>query len=132
MVLKQETIHRLLRFFTVGGCSAVADYAVLWLLRSHSSPMTAFSIAYGTGVAVHFLLNKYWTFRCSRTDLLRQMAEYLAVAVVIYLVQGVGFRAGLALFHGNIFIAKLLAIPPGTLVGFFVLRARVFREARGA
>jgi putative flippase GtrA len=130
-VLTRETLHKLARFLTVGGCAAAVDFSMLWLFSGRLAPMAAFSCAYATGVSTHFLLNKYWTFRCSRTDLLRQMGEYLVVAALCFCGQTVGFRIGLALFHHNIYLAKLIAIPPGTLVGFFLLKRRVFKGKSG-
>ena len=47
---------------------------------------------------------------------------------ITYLVQLVGFRVGLAIFH-NIYLARAIAVPPSTLAGFYLLKIRVFREA---
>jgi putative flippase GtrA len=122
-------IPRLVRFLVVGGCSAVVDFSTLWMLNGRLAPTVAFSCAYVVGIVTHFLLNKYWTFHCVRTDLLKQVMEYLVVLLITYLVQLVCFRAGLAVFHQNIYLAKVVAIPPSTLVGFCLLKIRVFREA---
>jgi hypothetical protein len=40
----------------------------------------------------------------------------------------VGFRAGLILFSQNIYLAKALAIPPGTIMGYCLLKMRVFKD----
>jgi hypothetical protein len=56
------------------------------------------------------------------------VAEYLVVVGIIYLVQLVGFRGGLLLFKHNIYFAKAIAVPPGTLVGYNLLKLRVFRN----
>ena len=127
-VFRRMTTFRFVRFLTVGGCSAVVDFGVLWIMRRWVSATTAFSGAYLAGVATHFLLNKHWTFRCVRTDLVKQIAEYLAVMAATYLVQLVGFRAGLILFNQNIYLAKVLAIPPGTIMGYCLLKMRVFKD----
>jgi putative flippase GtrA len=127
-VPKQVPIPRLVRFLVVGVCTAAVDFSALWLLSRWLAPTVAFSCAYAAGVVTHFLLNKYWTFHCARTDLFKQAAEYLAVLGITYLVQLVGFRVGLAIFH-NIYLARVIAVPPSTLAGFYLLKIRVFREA---
>ncbi len=56
------------------------------------------------------------------------MTEYLVVIGIIYLVQLAGFRGGLVLFNHNIYLAKALAVPPGTIAGYFLLRMHVFKD----
>ena len=117
-----------MRFLTVGGCAAVVDFGLLGILRGWILPTAAFSGAYVAGAVTHFLLNKHWTFRCGRADLARQLAEYLVVIGIIYLVQLAGFRAGLLLFKQNVLLAKAAAVPPGTVVGYFLLKMHVFKD----
>lgn len=119
---------RFVRFLTVGGCTAVVDFGVLGLLREWIPPTAAFSGAYVAGAAIHFLLNKHWTFRCGRADLAKQLAEYLVVIGITYLVQLAGFRGGLALFSHNVYLAKAMAMPLGTIVGYFLLKMHVFED----
>jgi len=128
VVFSQIVSVRFVRFLTVGGCTAVVDFSGLWLLKHWFSPTLAFSGAYLAAVATHFLLNKHWTFRCARKDVVRQMAEYLVVLVVTYLVQLAAFRGGLIVFHQNPYIAKACAVPPSTIVGYCLLRLRVFKD----
>lgn len=128
-VPRKSTFGRLVRFLTVGGCALLVDFGTLWLLSRRVIPTLAFSAAYLAGVTTHFTLNKFWTFQCARTDLLKQLSEYVTVMAITYLIQLTGFRLGLILFHEDLFLAKAVAVPPSTLVGFALLRARVFREA---
>jgi putative flippase GtrA len=106
----------------------VVDFGVLGLLREWIPPTAAFSGAYVAGAAIHFLLNKHWTFRCGRADLAKQLAEYLVVIGITYLVQLAGFRGGLALFSHNVYLAKAMAMPLGTIVGYFLLKMHVFED----
>ena len=120
---------RLGRFLVVGGTAAGVDFAVLSLLHFELVPTAAFSIAYASGVITHFLLNKYWTFRCVRTDLLRQVGEYLLVVLVNYILQLIVFRSVLSVWPAiSIYIAKAAAIPAGTVPGFFLFKKHVFRR----
>jgi putative flippase GtrA len=127
-VFRRLTKFRFVRFLAVGGCTALVDFSLLGLLRDRSPPTAAFSAAYVAAAATHFLLNKHWTFGCVRADLAKQLAEYLIVLGIIYLVQLVGFRGGLILFNQNVYLAKALAVPPGTVAGYYLLKMRVFKD----
>ena len=127
-VLRQLAKVRFLRFLTVGGCAAVVDFGALGVLRGWIPPTAAFSSAYVAGAVTHFLLNKHWTFRCARADLAKQVLEYLGVISITYLVQLAGFKVGLVLFKQNIYLAKVIAVPPGTIVGYFLLKMHVFKD----
>ncbi len=117
-----------MRFLLVGGGAAAVDYSVLWMLSQRLTQTEAFSIAYLTGVLTHFTLNKYWTFRCNRSDLARQILEYSGVVMITYLIQLTGFEFWIKAFHINLYLAKFLAIPPSTLAGFFLLKLHVFKH----
>jgi putative flippase GtrA len=120
---------RLGRYLLVGGIAAAVDFTALRFLHVVLAPTAAFSLAYAAGVTTHFVLNKYWTFRCSRTDLLRQIAEYLSIVAVNYFVQLVVFRSVLALWPAaGVYVAKAAALPLGTVLSFFLLKTHVFNR----
>ena len=120
---------RLGRFLVVGGTAAAVDFAALSLLHFVLAPTAAFSIAFATGVVTHFLLNKYWTFRCVRTDLLRQVSEYLLVVAMNYFLQLIVFRGVLSSWpSAGVYVAKAVALPPGTVLGFFLFKKHVFKR----
>ena len=128
-VLKRESILRLGRFLMVGGLAAAVDFSSLSVLHLVLAPTAAFSIAYAAGVVTHFLLNKYWTFRCARTDFLRQIAEYLLVVSINYTLQLIVFKGVLATWPGaGVYVAKAAALPPGTVLGFFLFKKHVFKR----
>jgi putative flippase GtrA len=128
-VPKRESILRLGRFLAVGGIAAAVDFAALSLLHVMLAPTAAFSAAFAAGVVTHFLLNKYWTFRCARTDFLRQIAEYLLVVALNYVMQLIVFRGVLAAWPGaGVYLAKAAALPPGTVLGFFLFKKHVFKR----
>jgi putative flippase GtrA len=113
----------------VGGMAAAVDVTALGLFRYVLAPTAAFSAAFAAGVVTHFLLNKYWTFRCARTDFLRQIAEYLLVVAINYAIQLVVFRGVLSAWPGvSVLIAKAAALPPGTVLGFFLFKKHVFKR----
>ncbi len=113
----------------VGGMAATVDITALGLLHFALGPTTAFSAAFAAGVVTHFLLNKYWTFRCARTDFLRQIAEYLLVVAINYAMQLIVFRGVLSARPGvSVLLAKAAALPPGTILGFFLFKKHVFKR----
>jgi putative flippase GtrA len=110
----------------VGATVAAIDFSLLWVLSRWLPPLMAVSIAYLTAVSCHFLLNKMWVFRCSRTDYAKQVAQYaLGVAACWLTTLGI-VRISLSTITENILLAKLIAVPPATLVGFLMLRFFVF------
>ncbi len=87
MPLKPELVRRLLRFAIVGGTVMVFFMGLNWLLGRWTGPTTAFLLAYPPALALHYSLNKWWTFGCERTDTARQVSEYLAMVAVTFVVQ---------------------------------------------
>lgn len=67
-----------------------------------------------------------------RADHWKQLGEYLVVIGLVYWVQLAGFRTGMVLFRRSvahdIYLAKAIAVPPGTIVGYFLLKMRVFKD----
>jgi putative flippase GtrA len=127
-VISQEKVFRVFRFLTVGGTVAVIDFSLVWLLHLFMSPLVAVSIAYVTGVTCHFLLNKFWVFRCQRSDYGKQLAQYGANVFCCWLITIGMVHLCLTTFTTNILVAKLCAIPPATLLGFVSLQLMVFRH----
>jgi putative flippase GtrA len=118
----------MIRFLTVGGTVAVIDFSLVWLLHFFLRPLVAVSIAYLTGVTCHFLLNKFWVFRCRRSDYGKQLVQYGFNVFCCWLVTIAIVRLCLNTFTNNILVAKLCAIPPATLLGFLGLQLMVFRH----
>ena len=127
-VISRDRALRVIRFLTVGGTVAAVDFSLVWVLHFFLQPLVAVSIAYLTGVTCHFLLNKFWVFRCRRSDYGKQLAQYGLNVFCCWLVTIAIVRLCLNTFTTNILIAKLCAIPPATLLGFLGLQLMVFRR----
>ena len=104
------------------------DFSTVWLLSHLLQPLVAVSIGYFLAVTCHFLLNKFWVFRCRRNDYLRQLMQYLTVVLASWLTTISTVQICLSSITNNILIAKLFAIPPATFVGFILMRFFVFRN----
>jgi putative flippase GtrA len=129
-VITQARFLRFLRFCTVGGTIAAVDFGLVWLLSGRIPPLVAVSIAYLTAVCCHFLLNKMWVFRCTRSDYVRQLIQYLSVVIASWLTTITIVHFCLSSFTTNVLIAKLFAVPPATAVAFLLMQFFVFRRPR--
>jgi len=127
-VISQERTFRVVRFLTVGGTVAVIDFSLVWILHFFLPPLVAVSFAYLAAVACHFTLNKFWVFRCRRSDYGKQLVQYGVNVLVCWLVTISMVKLCLSTFTTNVLIAKACAIPPATLLGFLSLQLVVFRH----
>lgn len=118
----------MIRFLAVGSTVAAVDFLLVWVLHFFLRPLVAVSIAYLAAVVCHFVLNKFWVFRCRRSDYGKQLVQYGLNVFCCWLVTVVIVRLCLHTFTGNILVAKLCAIPPATVLGFLGLQLMVFRH----
>lgn len=58
-----------------------------WVLRHFMGEQASFLVAYLPAVALHFALNKYWTFGDNSSASSRQVSQYLAMVAVTFVVQ---------------------------------------------
>ena len=121
--------QRLLRFGLVGVLVALLDFALIWVLLHWVPRLLAVGIAYPFAVSAHFALNRWWVFSRSRVPLGDQLWRYGITAGACWLCTVGVAAASLGLLSGNVFVAKALAIPPATLLGFVLMQRFVFPPA---
>lgn len=89
-------------------------------------PQVCFLLAYPPALALHFLLNKLWTFSDRTSTTHHQLGEYFFSVIVTFLVQwpaflllqkGLGLRGWVSAFGANLLQMS---------VSFALLRWRVF------
>ena len=117
---------KFLRFACVGAAVFGLDFALLWVLQKFLWPLAAVSTAYLLAVTTHFCLNKWWVFRERRGLCLPQVGRY-GLMVLLCWVATVGIVAGGLQLGANVYLAKLMAIPPVTGLGYVLMRCMVFR-----
>jgi len=123
-----STWHRFIRFGLVGGVVALFDFAWIWVFLLFLPRLAAVAVAYLLAVSLHFCLNRWWVFAAADAPARGQLGRY-GLTVVACWASTVGITAfALATMTANVFIAKTLAIPPATLLGFFLMRGYVFRR----
>ena len=127
-LLRRLLRHRLVRFGIVGftvtlvfmGLNAVMTRGVGF------GPQAGFCAAYPFALGLHFTLNKLWTFGKRGAVTRKQLLEYLAAALVTFLIQYPSF----------VLLQRVIGLPNWAAAGganviqmgvsYSLLRARVF------
>jgi putative flippase GtrA len=123
----QQRIVQFARFCAVGGGVAAVDLAIVWVTSFFLPALLAVSVGYVTGVTCHFLLNKFWVFKCTSRRYARQLALYLLQVALCWLMTLCIVSMVLSFAHCTVVLARLVAIPPTTLFTFVFMRFIVFR-----
>jgi putative flippase GtrA len=121
---------QLLRFAVVGGTVMVVFMALNWVLAPHFGAQGGFLAAYPPAVALHFARNKWWTFGSTRRHAGRQVAEYLTMVAVTFVIQWAVFSGMEAVTTLPSWFNAGVANAVQMGVTFAVMRWRVF--AKGA
>ena len=125
----RATQIRLMRFIAVGAGSALAQVAMIAVLKSHVRETLAFSISWFCSAALHYLANRFWALPSGRSDVAKQFGEYLFALGVSYSINLGAFYFFRKVIGLSVEWATLWAIPPSTVVVFLLLNYRVFRAA---
>lgn len=130
---KQELILKLARFAVVGVLVAGVHSLLIWYFHSVAGlgPRTSFWAGYFPAVATHFCLTKWWTFRCQRRDLIRQLVSYGLAAAVSATVQFAVYHTALELVTPNPNLAYLVAAAAGMALSFVLMQRKVFNAEPG-
>ena len=100
-----------------------------WLLAPTLGEDPAFLVAYVPAVALHFCLNKWWTFGNERNDTARQVGEYLLMVLVTFVIQAGIFKLLTTFSPLPSWIAAGAANLGQMVVSFLVMQRRVFAPA---
>ena len=119
-----------MRFATVGGSVAIIDFGGVAIFSRFLGPLIAVTVAYFIAVCCHFLLNKFWVFRCRRNDYGKQLVQYAGVILTNWVITIAVVHVCLSTFTTNVLIAKFCAIPCATMCNFLLMQLVVFRERR--
>lgn len=127
MDLKQIKLKELLRFLVGGGSAVIIDFVVYRLLVHFGTDMSlSKAISYVAGAAVGFVINKFWTFECTKlsfTEILRYIILYACSAFANMMVNAVViYVTSMTVF------AFLCATGVSTIMNFIGQKFFVFRE----
>ena len=129
-MFNRERISQFIRFCAVGASVAVIDLTIVWMTSHFLSALVAVSLGYTTGVTCHFLLNKFWVFRCNSRRYRRQLALYLLHVALYWLMTLLIVSLVLSITAASVVVARVISIPPMMLFTFCFLRFVVFNKAR--
>jgi putative flippase GtrA len=126
----KERILQFTRFCTVGGSTAVIDLTVVWITSHFLSALVAVSLGYISAVICHFLLNKFWVFKCNSQRYHQQLPLYLLYVALYWLMTMVTVSLVLSITSASVVVARAISIPPMMLFTFCFLRFVVFNKRR--
>jgi putative flippase GtrA len=129
MTLKPELVRRLLRFAVVGATVMVFFMGLNWLFGRVVGETAAFLLAYPPALALHYGMNKWWTFGCARTDTARQITEYLAMVAITFVVQCFFFWLAHDRFGWAGWLSAGFANAAQMALSFVIMQRRVFAGA---
>jgi putative flippase GtrA len=118
----------MLRFLAVGVLNTGVGLSVIYLgMYVLGLGDAAANVAgYAIGIALSFVLNKYWTFSSAG----RGAAQFVRFIIVTGCAYGINLAVVLVLihlFHANRYLAQACGIAPYTIVGYLGSRYFVFR-----
>jgi putative flippase GtrA len=123
-------VWRLFRFGIVGVTVMVVFMGLNWVFGHWFGKDASFLLAYPPAVALHFWLNKTWTFGSSRTDSVRQVSEYLVMVLVTFAVQAAVFKGLTATTNLPGWAAAGISNVAQMALTFLAMQFRVFTAAR--
>lgn len=122
------SFEQIARFSFVGILVLGVDFALIWLFKQMMPRLLAVSLAYPIAVAVHFHLNKRWVFRNQAPTSLGQLIRYAVVVCLCWATTVLVVGSALRWLTANVYLAKLIAIPPATGLSFLLMRRFVFTQ----
>jgi putative flippase GtrA len=125
-MLKPEMIQRIVRSVVVGVVVALFFMGLNWLFGRWFGKDASFILAYPPALALHFFLNKKWTFGCARTDSGRQVTEYIVMAAITFLIQATVFKLLTTSTSLPGWIASGVASASQMAVSFLIMQYRIF------
>jgi putative flippase GtrA len=128
---QSERAERIIRFLFVGGLIFVVYYISLYFLHTGIGmryPL-AVAISYGLSLALHFLINRSFTFSVGRGRWSQQLWRYTLTAFVNYCAQILIIRELLGLIGFGFYLSAAIAVATTSLTGFILLNNWVFAQA---
>jgi putative flippase GtrA len=119
---------RIVRYGLVGVLVMAVFTGLNWVFGHEFGKDVSFILAYPPAVALHFWLNKKWTFGCARTDSARQLSEYLLMVGVTFLIQAAVFKVLTATTSLPGWAAAGGANAAQMAITFFAMQFRIFRK----
>ena len=130
---REERLRELVRFGTVGTASSAIYFALLWVFTALTTWPTAVrgTLAYGSGIAFNYLLQKSFTFRSGRRH---QQAgpRYAVIHLSGMAINGTLLWLGVDVAGWNYVLVQVVAIGVVTVCSYLGQRFWAFHHPNEA
>lgn len=130
IIINNGKFKRLSKFSCVGGLNTLIDFGVFSLLNSLFGINYIISqvISYSSGTLNSFILNKFWTFKDTKTNkkTTKEIIQFIVVNSASLGVSLIGLSILLKNNSMNPFIAKIISMVLAQVVNFLGYRFWVF------
>jgi putative flippase GtrA len=126
----EKTFFQMARYLLVGGAATCVDWGVYYLCAIVAALHYQISlvIAQVLAGAVHYVLNKTFTFRCTSRQILRQIGAYVLVSLVYLLLSMVVMYLLVDLLGLGKMVSRVATTGVMILASYFLHRAVTFNE----
>jgi len=125
-MFKQELVLQAARFALVGGTVTATFMGLNKLLGPRFGKNGAFLAAYPPAVALHFCLNKWWTFGGHGGTSAQETSHYLGLMVVAFVLQWGVFQLLTRFTRMRPWLASGAATAAQMVIAFLVMRTWIF------
>jgi putative flippase GtrA len=131
-MFKQELVLQVARFALVGGTVTATFMGLNKFLGPRLGKNRAFLAAYPPAVALHFCLNKWWTFGNRGSTTATEASHYLELTLVAFVIQWGAFQLLTRFTRMRPWLASGAATAAQMVISFVVLRVWIFAAGTAA
>lgn len=127
-------LPKIFRYFVAGSLAASIHLGGLYLFTEHMHMWYVYAnvLAFGIGLIVSFILQKFWTFADHSTDRVHHQALiYIAMQLVALAVNTGGLYLLVQYAHMWYLLAEFLLLIAVAAVNFFISNLIIFRKQEG-
>jgi putative flippase GtrA len=123
---QQDLLFQVARFAFVGGIVTATFMGLNKLLGIKLGKNAAFLAAYPPAVALHYCLNKWWTFGSQTRATTQETSHYLVLMIVAFFIQWSVFRLILRFTKMRPWLASGAATAAQMVIAFVAMRLWIF------
>ena len=131
MKLPSAHFHeKIIRFLVVGATAFIVDFVCASLFIIFMPRVPSLVLAYMMSCIFHYTSSKYWAFDDSSPLSVRQVWLYALVNIATLVINTSITNLMLGYSNQGLLIAKAVALPPSSILGFVLLRWLVFKNVK--
>ena len=123
-----EMRKKIYRFLAVGTIAFLVDFGCARFFIGFMPRVPSLVLAYLMSCLFHYLSSKYWAFEDISPLALRQVWLYALVNSITLVANITVTNIMMMQFKQELLVSKAIALPPASILGFFLLRLFVFRS----